>query len=519
MADTTFRANLSAPTIPTNPYLFGRSVVIKDRDQNYSPNLAAKVDKDKDIGIPQLMYASNVVPTEQGFKSVGYFGGQEKCPGTPYIAFPIRTTTESATLIHTREGQLFRLKKETDGPEIPEFTYVGTYAGDMTYAHVAGVTYIYVSKVGCYTYNFTTKVLDSVTFLGLDPTQILGITATGGYLLAWSADAIAWSSLVNAVDFVPSLDTGAGGGSVEGAKGALTVCVANSYGIYIFTESNCVSAQLSNNARFPFNFKEIVGSSGLSSVQQVSYEGNQNSVYAFTSVGFQQITHNGAKNVWTDLYENGLNVPVWDANTVVGAPPTTNGKISEAKLVTVGTRYVCVSIKHRTEQYYDQCWIYDLALEKWGRCVKNHVEVFEDEFYNIAFILNDGRYVTVDSPFATQYGYRVDSDLGIAVFGRYQYSRQRLTILQGVDIENLFPVDLYDAFGNKYGEDVYPTLYDLPALDGKTGTFVEMYRNADTSETVATYNILKTAINHSIMIKGHFDLNSMVLTVSQGGGR
>ena len=512
MADTTFRANLSAPTIPTNPLLFGRSVVIKDRDQNYSPNLAAKTDKDKDIGIPQVLYAANCLPTDFGFRSVGFFGSKERCPGTPYIAFPIRSTTESATLIHTAEGNLYRLKNANEGPEVPEFSYVGSYVGNMTYAHAAGVTYIHVSGVGTFTYNFTTKLLESVTLTGLDPLQILGLTATGGYLLAWSADAIAWSSLVNVTDFVPSLDTGAGGGSVEGAKGALTVCVANSYGIYIFTASNCVSAQLSNNARYPFNFREIVGSSGLSSVQAVSYEGNQNSAYAFTSAGFQQISHNGAKTVWTDLYEQGLNTPVWNENTVVGEFVGTDGQVQAAKIVTVASKYVCISIRNRADTLYNQVWIYDIALDRWGRLVKDHYEVFEDEYYNIAFITSDGRYLTVDSPFAS-YPFSVESDLGYIVLGRYQYSRQRLTVFQSCELENLYGLNLYDEFGHQYGVNVYPDVFLMSSLDGKTGSFASTYR------TGFKYSKLATATNHTLMVKGHFDLNSLVLTVSPGGGR
>jgi hypothetical protein len=516
MADYTFRANLSAPNIPTNPILFGRSVVIKDRDQNYSPNLASKSDRDKDAGIPQVMYCANVLPTDFGFRSVGFFGSQETCPGTPYIAFPIRSTTDSATLIHTTEGGLYRLKKVSEGPEVPEFSYVGTYVGALTYAHVAGTTYIYISKVGCYKYNFTTKLLESVTLAGLEPTEVIGVTATGGYLLAWSADAIAWSSLIDPTDMVPSLDTGAGGGSVEGAKGALTVCVSNSYGIYIFTEANCVSAQLSNNARYPFNFREIVGSSGLTNIQSVSYEGNQNTAYAFTSIGFEQISHNGAKNVWTDLYENALNTPISPTiSTLLTASPApvgADGKIQEAKIVTVASRYVCVSVKNREGTYYNQVWVFDLALERWGRILKDHYEVFEDEYYNIGIITTDGRYLTVDSPFAT-YPTRVEADVGYLMLGRYQYSRARFTNFQSVALDNLYTRDLYDTFGNKYGEDVYPDVYLASSLDGKTGTFEQMYRRD--SEYLKT----ASAINHTLLIVGYFDLDSAVLTVSQGGGR
>lgn len=520
MADTTYRANLSAKSIPTDPLLFGRSVIIKDRDNNYAPNLASKSDTDKDIGIPQVLYGANVLPTEFGYKSIAMFGSQEKCPGTPYIAFPIRSETESATLIHTNEGHLYRLKKSSEAASVPLFVYIGTFTGNITYAHVAGVTYIYVANVGCYTYNFTTKVLVAVTLTGLTPSAVIGVTATGGYLLAWSKDAIAWSSLVDATDFVPSLDTGAGGGGVEGAKGAITVCVSNSYGIYVFTASNCISAQLSNNARFPFNFREIVGSSGLDSIQSVSYEGNQNSAYAFTNAGFQQISHNGAKTIWTELHENGLNTPIWNESSTISSSVTqgSEGKITSAKIVTIAAKYVCISTPNRAGTHFNQVWVYDIALDRWGRIVKDHVEVFEDEEFAIAFLTADNRYLKVADPFVSS-PYLPEPDLAYLAAGRYQYSRQRLLTMQRIELENLYPYDAYDAFGRKTAEDAYPSVYLLSSRDGKSGSWVDTYRHTNEGEAFASYLKRITGVNHTVLIKGHFNLNSVILTFSPSGGR
>lgn len=522
MADYTFRGNLNTAQIPSDPLLFGRSIVIRDRDQNYSPNVASRTDKDKDAGIPQVMYLANALPTESGFRSVAFFGSEERCPGTPYAAFPVRSAEKNATLVHTQEGNLYRLRGPDDPYYAPEFTPLGSYPGTVTYAYVSGVTYIYFSKNACYFYNFATNSLSPVTLKGLTPSAIIGITATGGYLLAWSSDAIAWSSLLDATDFVPSLDTGAGGGSVEGAKGAITVCVSNSVGVYIFTKTNCVSAQLSNNARYPFNFREIVSSSGLTSVQEVSYEGNQNSAYAFTSAGFQQITHIGAKTVWTDLYENALNTPNWTENTVLKKiDQKLDGKVKEAKVVSVTSRYVCVSVKHRTENYYTNCWVYDVSLDRWGRLLIDHLEIFEDEEYHIGIITKDGRYLTTDSPFANQ-PYRAESLYPYIALGRYQYSRTRQTIFQYVDIENTYSQDLYDSNDHKYAENVFPTAYLLPSLNGKFGSFVPMTRipmTEDPEDESIRYALTASGLNHTVLLKGHFELNSIVLTVSQGGDR
>lgn len=521
MADTTYRGNLSAKTIPVDPLLFGRSVIIKGSDQNYAATVVSKSDADKDIGIPQVLYIANCLPTEYGYASIGYFGSKEVCPNTPYIAFPVRSATESATLIHTKEGYLYRLRRGTEGGNISQFVPLGQYIGDATYALVAGETYIYFAKLGCYKYNFSTNSLTPVTLSGLTASSVLGITSTGGYMLAWSADAIAWSSLFDPTDFVPSLDTGAGGGGVEGARGAITVCVSNSYGVYIFTQSNCVSAQLSTNARYPFNFKEIVGSSGINSVQEVSFEGNQNSAFAFTSAGFQQISHNSAKNVWTELHENALNTPEWTEGTVIsgGITAGVDGKVQKAKIVGVASKYICVSIGARDSDYYDQCWVYDLALDKWGRFVKDHYDVFEDENYKIGFITLDKRYIYADSPFTATAAYEIEHDPAYIAAGRYQLSRQRVTGLQEIALENLYPLTLTDEASHYIQINQYPEVFVLPSLDGKSGSFVSTYRDENIGVAYARYLTRKTAINHTILVKGHFNLNSVVLTFTQGGGR
>jgi hypothetical protein len=151
-------------------------------------------------------------------------------------------------------------------------------------------------------------------------------------------------------------------------------------------------------------------------------------------------------------------------------------------------------------------------LERWGRILKDHYEVFEDEYYNIGIITIDGRYLTVDSPFAT-YPTRVESDIGYLMLGRYQYSRARLTNFQSIVLDNLYTRDLYNEYGIKYGEDVYPDVYLAASLDGKTGTFEQMYRRD------SEYLMTRSAINHTLLVVGYFDLDSAVLTVSQGGGR
>lgn len=513
MASITYRANLSTPTIPTDPLTFGRTVIMKGQDQNYTPNLVSKLDADKDAGIPQVYYAANVLPTEQGYRSVGFTRTLEQCPGTPYLAFPVRAAAVSTLLIHTREGYLYELVPAG----APQYRYIGKYVGTLTYASVAGTTYIYIAGDGCYAYDFTAGTLIPVTLLGLDPAAILGVTGTGGYLLAWSADAIAWSSLVDATDFVPSLDTGAGGGSVEGAKGAITFCVPHALGVFVYTYENCVSASLSNNARFPFNFKEVVGSAGITDLQAVTFDGNQNVAYAFTSSGFQQLTQTSAKPIWADLTDSGDNAAVWDENTVVSNSAGRPGGITGAKLTVVGARYICVSVQNGTLEVegvsypkYRDLWLYDLALLRWGRIVKDHLEVFADQNGQLSLISTAGRVVLCENTQDSLEGFGVTRAEGVIVLGKYQYTRQRLVTLQGIELDNLYPVTQLDHLTGLSIGDSYPEVFTL----AQNGTWEPTHRASQSK-----YLTRKTALNHSIMVKGNFALNTVILTFNNHGGR
>lgn len=517
MADYTYRANLSSSALPVDPLTLGRTVVIKAYDNNYAPNIASKEDKDKDIGIPQVYYAENVLPTEQGYKSISYEITQETCPGTPYTSFPIRSTVDSALLVHTKEGYLYRL---VDGS--PQFKYVDTKNGYVTYASISGTTYLFFAGIGCFTYDFGTDTLVPVDLNGLTVAAILGITGTAGYMLAWSADAIAWSSLLNPTDFVPSPDTGAGGGSVEGARGALAFLVPNPQGVFVFTESNCVAATLSNNAAFPFNFKEIVGSSGITDIQAISFDGNQSAAYAYTVNGFQEIKLNAAKPIWPDLSDNSNVTPQWDENTVVTAGTEGTARGTEgAKITVIGSRYVCVSIQKGTytsngQQYpaYRDCWIFDIALQRWGRLVKWHVEVFESENQEITLITLEGKLARVKDTNTADRFYDLETDVGVIVMGKYQHSRQRTLQLQQIELDNLYPTRIVDPLTEVLTEVRTPNVYVMSSLDGFGGSFVPAYKYSATK-----YLYKSVGVNHSIMIKGNFYLNSVVLTFNNHGAR
>ena len=72
MAQVTIRANLSSVQVPLLTEEFGRSVIVRQQDLNYVPTVTSKADADKDIGIPQVYYGHNIMPTSYGYRSVAF---------------------------------------------------------------------------------------------------------------------------------------------------------------------------------------------------------------------------------------------------------------------------------------------------------------------------------------------------------------------------------------------------------------------------------------------------------------
>ena len=72
MAQITYRANLSAKSFPFISDNWGRTVIVPQYDNTFNRELSSQEDSDRDVGIPQAYYMHNVMPTAQGFQSVGW---------------------------------------------------------------------------------------------------------------------------------------------------------------------------------------------------------------------------------------------------------------------------------------------------------------------------------------------------------------------------------------------------------------------------------------------------------------
>lgn len=515
MADLTYRANLKAASFPFLSELFGRSIIVKGPDQSapIGTVTAGTVDNSNQ-GIPQIYYCHNVVPTDNGYKSVGYTSAIPAVVGSGTFVKVVKlrdSVGNSADLAIDSTGALFVLEYGTSAwvTGVTGAPVAATILGKrMTVGFVSGTTYIYFATIGCYYYDFVTSEFVAAP-LSLDApltaTDIIGISANRGYLIAYTTAEVLWSSTVDPTDLVASLATGAGGGSIEGAKGPIATVESLPGGMIIFTTANAVTAVASDNARYPYNFKESTGCGGLTDAESVTYESNSSLLYAYTTAGLQQLSAVGAAVVFPEVTDfiSGKLIEDFNDSTNTLSTTTLTAPLLR-RLVSVGSRYLVISYGISTLTH---ALFYDIAYKQWGKLKVTHVDCFEflqsgvdPAKSSVGFLKADGSIVTLNSDIINT------AASGVMLVGKFQYVRSRLLQLQRAEVEN---VNVSDTF----------SCLDLPCADGKNfGTALTGYL-ATTSGKFREYLFHNTAVNHTLLFKGAWNMVSVLLTFNVTGAR
>jgi hypothetical protein len=499
MSQVTYRANLSAKAFPFLSQNWGRTIIVPQYDNTFSRQLASQEDSDKDVGIPQIYYCHNVMPHQQGFQSIGYttlINGITEV--FSYIGLVRDVSDFKAYFAVSLSGKFYTLESGI-------WTYKGTYGNPgalITVAYMAGTTYIYVANYGCLKFDLFLRTFSSVTLTSLDSTQVLGITYSMGYLIAWTNNQVSWSSTIDPTDFTPSLITGAGGGGVESARGGINLCFSHTQGFIVYTTSNAVAALYSGNAQYPFNYREIVGSGGLDSINQIAFDANSGNHYAYTTSGMQLISTTQTQTVLPELTDFIAGKLFEDYDEVTDTFYTLALSSTMQKQITaVSDRYLVVSygISSLTHAV-----VYDLTNKRWGKLKIPHIMCFEYQISNpgvteiprqsIAFLQTDGTVKSVDFSITSA------NSNGVLCLGKYQFVRQRTLQLDEIHLENV-------------PEGTSITLYDLAALDGKNS--VKYYPELlDSNGLYRRYGSRAVGINHSLVLRGSFSLVSLVLAFS-----
>lgn len=529
MAQVRYRANLSAKDFVFSSQNWGRSVILKQFDQNFSRQIVSPTDPDKDIGIPQIFYGHNIMPAAQGFQSVGIkqiVGGPNIPANEVFQILPWENGTTGyygyfLIQLVSNNGTIVTYNIYGITAFFGVWSYLGTAACPIaaanlrfTSALVGGTTYLYAPLLGCYSYDGTT--FSSVTLTGLTASQIIGITQSFGYMIAWSTSAVAWSSTLTPTDFTPSLITGAGGGSVTALKGGINLCSHHTFGFIVFSQLNCVAAIYSGNSRYPFNFREVIGGGGVSTKDQlIDLDSESGNLYAYTSAGVQIVSVTQAQTVFPEVtnYVGGSRFEDFNDATLSFIETDITAGLFYKQLNVVANRYLVISygITQTTPQIYTHALVYDIAMKRWGKIKFTHVQAFEGLFNNptllsvqanarTSFCLLDpnGNIYQVDFSQLATTG-------GTIILGKYQHARDRLITLEQIDLEYV-------------QNTANLTVNVLPTLDGKT-FLSPVPVTAIAATNAPQYPCRVTGMNHSLLIQGVFQLNSLLLTYHANGRR
>lgn len=381
MAFYRVRVNLSIAFFPFLASLWGRSIIVNTYDQTYDTTNPLASEKDK--GKPQIYYLHNIMPIPQGFQSIGY--KQRIAPFAPGPvtnfdkAFQLQNSNLNRFLL-VPAGGLNYIYDPGVGTWIscpfPASSGVTTSTVVST-AFIDGQTYICYANYGIFIYDEVNKVLAPQTITGLDLSNIICITASNGYMLAFTQTAIAWSNQTNPLDFVPNLATGAGGGPIQNIKGPVIFAAEISNGFLVYCQRNIVAASYQANDNFPFMFAEVPGSSGIESPEDVGWQYNNGTHYAWTNAGLLQINLTAAQIVFPEAAD------FLSANIYEDFSDTTN-QFSVQYLTTplqvriafIGERYVVISYG-LIGLNFTYALVYDTGLNRWGKLKINHVHCFQ----------------------------------------------------------------------------------------------------------------------------------------------
>lgn len=524
MAQIPYRANLQSMTFPLLSELSGRTIINPQADNTFARFVSSDGQAPIDTGIPQIFYCHNVMPATYGWQSIRYnqvfnpvptpgldfenvrlvYAAQVITSGSPPVESIVSTGYKTyigiagvgANAVYYLDVNTNNWLVAAGAPSIPAGCV-------MTVATINGASYIYFSGVGCYIFNNNTNTLTERVLAGLDKVATFGIVAANGYLNAWNKTGVAWSSTVNVEDFVPSDVSGAGSGQVQEARGEIVTAVATSLGYILYTKENAVSVIYSGNAEFPWNFKAIPASGGVSSSDVVSLEQASGLQQVYSTNGMQQITHARCNTVLPAVTDFIAGNTFEDFDTTTNTFMVTNFDWTmRKKLAVVADRYVILSYGLSPTADMTHALIFDLTQTRMGKIKLTHTSCFELRSLNpavteiprdsIAFLQRDGTVKVIDFSLLSA------ADDSVLIMGKYQYVRQKLLELNQLEVENIETGDDFSAFA-------------MPSLNGKDFMPVVPGYLLETSNRYRKY-VWDGAlgVNVSWLFKGTFNINSLV---------
>lgn len=543
MAQEVFKALLNAAVFPMAARLAHQTVMIPALDQNVkTPQQFYGEISSADFGVPQLIYAENVMPAGEGLIAAGYEEILRRPRQDSVDVFDqfiqLRDEDENLAFFCPAGGKNYILRSYEEGWQ--SRNPISAVGRSVSRAYVNGRTLVCYSGLGIYEYDTAANTFLPQTINGLTAAEIVGITQSNNYLIAHTRIGVHWSSLIDPLDFEPNLQTGAGNSIPQDVKGPITAVIGVPAGFLIFTPRNCIAATYSTNVRQPFIFREVDNCGGIESYEQIAVESSSAKAYAWTTGGLQTVSLRAAESIYPDVSDflAGRLWEEWDTITkrFIRARQVNDFHV---KVTHTSSRYLVISYGRRNEMF-SYALVLDTVMRRWGKLKLPHTDAmfftslpsgdsrtyadagianedytdyaniaYADTFASdtiesslkdsLAFMQANGRIVKVVMD------YRERDTSAVAIFGRYQLRRSEFMTLQTVRVDHVDPA--WDL-----------EVTALATVDGssewRNTAGVQIENNAHTRKFGFDNASGK---NISIAIEGNFELKDVEVAVSRSG--
>ena len=345
-------------------------------------------------------------------------------------------------------------------------------------------------------------------------------TAAGGTVVDGTATFVAEAL---SVDFVPSLETGAGGGLLEDARGEIITARPGPSGFMVYTAQNIVAATYTANAEYPYQFRSLPNSAGIQHASCVTPAAELGWHYALTTSGLMQVAAMGCKLVFPAVthWLNSTQQVRFPA-AVAGGALVNYTSLVNARLAFVQNRYLCISKGISTSEM-SVALVYDTALDRWGQLYFDHNYIIDRTTPEASGDVRQDLPIIVRAD-GTTYTWRAYSALidhiitqpanvnSWVLLGRYRHSRSQNICLQELDISSCYRTEIDASQVYAYVTREYSA---VQVLEGP------LYRDSRANSMYGRQKYLTRTegTDISLLIVAPFELSSIELTFTTGGHR
>jgi hypothetical protein len=561
MAKYRFRGPLNQADIPLLTFLSADSVVSSQLDIAGKVNQGFAGSSDSHTyNIPHIMFCENVMPSADGIISCEYeevippiVPPVGASPVTVRQVIPIRFSDESIILFAdavtnaTGETSPYIYVPGMTAWIRLEFVFTANYT--VTRAYVIGRTFLcfafdtgdYQVREFVYAAGETIPRFNGVSLLGLQDTNIKGIGASSGYMIAYSDLDVYWSSLDNPLDFVPDAGSAAGSSAPIDLKSGITAILTTSGGFLISSDRNLVFATYTQNALIPFIFREIANAGGISSYEQATSDQTSGIVYTWGTGGLQKVSQQKAETLsgnLNDFLAGGI-IESWNPATNQITSIMDDGLEFKVKVTYVSSRYLVISYAPSRALGYQYALVFDTVLQRWGKLKIDHADCFEypypDTRADLEYRDLVNAYSTYTQSYADldtvrvlvqpskkaigfvkengsiqlalfEYNKTINSN-AVIVFGKMQLTRARLAAIQQLTLSGKF-----------YLNDLRVKALSGELTDGNSFS-KDMIPASSNSNVMQLWRTRLIGLSLSIAVTGTFALSSYLLEVTNEGDR